>query len=95
MNHTLEMKILIQLLKKLLKIYIDGVLLYLYKDEVLTYSEILDKYDKESEYYKNLYDNLKNKEYTWLNKIVEIDPEVQELEYKCLSVEDPQDLSKD
>lgn len=37
-------------LKKLLKIYIDGVLLYLYKDEILTYSEILNKYDKENEF---------------------------------------------
>jgi hypothetical protein len=29
----------------------------------------------------------------WVNEIVELDQEVQELEYKCLSVKDPQDLT--
>ena len=82
-------------LKKLLKIYIDGVLLYLYKDEILTYSEILNKYDKENEFQKNLKDIVKSHDNFWLKSIIDIDPEVQELEYKCLSVKDHQDLTKD
>jgi len=41
-------------LKKILKVYLDGIILYLYKGEILTYSEFKDKYDKTSKYYKNL-----------------------------------------
>jgi hypothetical protein len=48
-------------LKKLLKIYIDGIILYLYKDEVITYSEFMDKYDKETEYYKNFLNRIESK----------------------------------
>lgn len=80
--------------KDLLKIYIDGISLYLYKDEILTFSEFADKYDKTSRYYQNIkVSNLF--EYTWVNRIVDLDPEVQELEYKCISVNDPKDLLKD
>lgn len=81
--------------KKWLKFYIDNVLLYFYKDEVLTFSEFANKYNKENYYYKNLHINTKNHKGSWINRIVELDPEVQELEYKCLSVKDHQDLSKD
>jgi len=42
------------MLKELLKIYIDGINLVLYKNEVLSYREFKDKYDKRSEYYNKL-----------------------------------------
>jgi len=79
--------------KDLLKIYIDDITLYLYKDEILTHSEFMYKYDKTTEYYKSLLnpDKFKN----WVGNISEIDPDVQQLEYKCVSVKDPINLIND
>lgn len=74
-------------LKKILKVYLDGIVLYLYKGEILTISEFMKKYNKTSKYYKNLKET-DVFEYTWVNSIAELDPEVQELEYKCVSVKD-------
>lgn len=81
-------------LKKILKVYLDGIILYLYNGEILTYSEFKDKYDKTSDYYKNL-KKIDLFEYTWVNSIADIDPEVPELEYRCVSVKDPKDFLND
>ena len=72
------------MLKELLKIYIDGINLVLYKNEVLSYREFKDKYDKRSEYYNKLIKH-RDFDYTWVNSILRTDPDIQELEYKCTS----------
>lgn len=81
--------------KELLKIYIDGIKLILYKDKILTYNELKDNYLKIKKNRKEILDSKPWLYAELISDLVNETPDMQELRYNCISINDPQNLNKD
>lgn len=74
-------------LKQLIKIYLKTLNLYYYRGKVYNVLQLLNVYDLSNEYYTDYGVN-------WY-AISKKDPELVNLKYKCISVEDPEDITSD